>query len=459
MMTSHPSKSAAFLAALAITLALAPALRAQAEPQPPSAADLEQRIKILERKLELAEEAKAEEKKAAPSFTAGPDGFSLKSAKGDFVLRLRGYLHVDGRKFLDDGDRPLTDSFTIRRARPILEGTLFGKFDFRFMPDFGGGTATIQDAYLEARVSPKFKVRAGKFKPPVGIERLQSATDLVFVERALPTALVPNRDLGVQLGGDLLGGKVEYAVGLFDGVVDGASGDADVTDAKEVAGRLFVKPFRKADNSVSPVDLGLGLAVSVGDEEGSITAPALPSYRSVGQQSFFSYRSDATAAGTVFADGERTRISPQGYVYVGPFGVLVEAVRSEQTVRRAAVATDLATDAWQVQLQWALTGERVSFRAVQPRRPVTATPGGRGAWILSARVTGLEIDDQAFPLFADAARSARQATSTGVGISWNANRAFRWLLDLNVTEFDGGAAGGADRPDEKALFTRLQISF
>jgi phosphate-selective porin OprO/OprP len=436
---------------------IAPAL-AQ-DPTPPSAEDLEQRIKILERKLELAEEAKAEEKRAAPSFTAGPDGFLLKSAQGDFVLRLRGYLQLDGRTFPDDQERPTTDTFTLRRARPILDGTMFGKFDFRLMPDFGGGTATIQDAYLEARVSPQFKIRAGKFKPPVGLERLQSATDSAFVERALPTALVPNRDLGLQLGGEVLGGKLEYAVGLFDGVVDGGSSDADVTDAKEIAGRLFVRPFRKADNSVSPVDLGLGLAVSVGDEEGSIAATALPSYRTVGQQSFFSYRSDATAAGTVFADGERTRIAPQGYVYVGPFGVLVEAVRSEQTVRRAAAATDLATDAWQVQLQWVLTGERAGFRAVQPRRPVTATPGGRGAWIVSARVTGLEVDDQAYPLFADSTRSARQATATGVGISWNANRAFRWMLDLHVTEFDGGAASGADRPDEKALFTRLQLAF
>ena len=86
-------------------------------------------------------------------------------------------------------------------------------------------------------------------------------------------------------------------------------------------------------------------------------------------------------------------------------------------------------------------------------------PGGRGAWIVSARVTALEVDDQAFPLFADLTRSARQGTSAGVGISWNANRALRWLLDFHFTEFDGGAASGADRHDEKALFTRLQLAF
>jgi hypothetical protein len=30
---------------------------------------------------------------------------------------------------------------------------------------------------------------------------------------------------------------------------------------------------------------------------------------------------------------------------------------------------------------------------------------------------------------------------------------------VHRTEFEGGAAGGADRPDETAALTRLQVSF
>jgi phosphate-selective porin OprO/OprP len=422
-------------------------------------AELEQRVKILERRLELEAEAKAEEKKSAATTSAGPDGFTLRSAKGDFVFRLRGYAQLDARAYLDDDERPANDTFTARRVRPLFEGTLYGRYDFRIMPDFGGGTATVQDFYVEARVSPRFKIRGGKFKPPVGLERLQSATDLAFIERALPTAVVPNRDLGVQLSGEVVRGKLEYAVGLFNGVVDGSSSDGDVSDAKEVAARLFVRPFRRTDNAVTPVDLGLGLAVSRGNEEGTVAAPALPSHRTVGQQSFFSYRSDSTAAGTTFADGERVRWSPQGWFYSGPFGLLFEAVRSEQTVRRAAVARDVATDAWQLQAQWVLTGERAGYRTAAPRQPIGAGPGGRGAWIVSARATGLEVGEEAFPLFADPARSAQKATGLGAGVSWNVNRSIRWMLDYHVTSFEGGAAAGADRPDEKALFSRLQVSF
>ena len=74
------------------------------------------------------------------------------------------------------------------RARPILEGTLGGIYDFRFTPDFGQGKTVIQDAYITARFRPEFQVTAGKFKSPVGLERLQSANDIRFVARGVPDA-------------------------------------------------------------------------------------------------------------------------------------------------------------------------------------------------------------------------------------------------------------------------------
>ena len=53
-------------------------------------------------------------------------------------------------------------------------------------------------------ISREQKFRFGKFKPPVGLERLVSDSDMLFVERALPTDLVPNRDVGVQVYGENL---------------------------------------------------------------------------------------------------------------------------------------------------------------------------------------------------------------------------------------------------------------
>jgi phosphate-selective porin OprO and OprP len=426
--------------------------------EPPTAAEVDLRLRILERNLELEAEKGAQAAKAKPAAVAGKDGFALRSADGAFQFKLRGYLQFDGRAYFDDDARPVNDAFVVRRARPVFEGTVYKIFDFKFMPDFGGGQSVLYDGYVEARFSNQVRLRAGKFKPPVGLERLQSATDLAFIERGAPTLLVPSRDLGLQLGGELADGKVEYALGLFNGVVDGGIGETTSGDDKEVAARIFWRPFQRSGEPPA-VDLGIGLAATRGDQLGSPTAPQLPSYRSYGAQTFFAYRSDGTAEGTAVAAGERTRLSPQGWLYAGPFGALVEYDSSEQRVRRNLDARELENEAWQVQISWALTGERNSYKGVSPRRAFDPKGEGRGAWIVAARVSEVRIDGDAFPLFADLSRSVKRASAYGVGVSWNLAKGVRWMLDYNVTEFEGGAEVGVDRPDEKALLTRFQVAF
>ena len=59
------------------------------------------------------------------------------------------------------------------------------------------GASWVQFELGGQAFQPWFAVTAGKFKVPVGLERLQSANDIRFVERAFPTSLLPNRDLGV----------------------------------------------------------------------------------------------------------------------------------------------------------------------------------------------------------------------------------------------------------------------
>ncbi len=191
---------------------------------------LDQKVRILERRLELEKEGEDARAKEAPILGAGKDGFFLKSKDGSFQLKLRGYVHADGRFFFEDDEKPNANTFLLRRARPIFEGTLFKIFDFRIMPDFGEGKTVLQDTYLDARFLLELKLQVGKFKTPFRIEHLQSATDIRFIERGLPNNLIPNRDVGTQLHGDLLGEVVSYAIGVFNGVPDGGSGDIETHD-------------------------------------------------------------------------------------------------------------------------------------------------------------------------------------------------------------------------------------
>src|SRR6185436_11394454 len=127
--------------------------------------EVDQRVKIMERKEEIAKEEAA--KKAAAAAGADKDGFVFKSADGSFKLRIRGVVQGDARFWQDDELKPNVDTFLVRRARPIVEGTVYKYFDFRIMPDFGSGTTSLQDAYVDAKLGKApIKVRARKFKAP-----------------------------------------------------------------------------------------------------------------------------------------------------------------------------------------------------------------------------------------------------------------------------------------------------
>ena len=143
--------------------------------------ELDQEIKILKRKRELELEAADTAKKA----TAGREVWQFRVFVGvcrweQQVILFRGInttrpsaLCLKGRTTSATApiNAPVTSMPTdfmtpvilgiCRRVRPTIEGTLFGKYDFRFTPDFAGGTATVVDAYIDARFDPTFKVRIG----------------------------------------------------------------------------------------------------------------------------------------------------------------------------------------------------------------------------------------------------------------------------------------------------------
>jgi phosphate-selective porin OprO/OprP len=428
---------------------------------------LDQKVRVLERKREIDQDAADAKAKTATSVSAGANGFTIRSADTNFVLKVRGYVQADSRWYADDvSTGTANDTFLLRRVRPILEGTVHEKYDFRVMLDIGSGTTSgsgnngfVQDAYLNARFLPEFQVQFGKFKEPVGLERLQSGANLLFVERGYPTQLLPNRDAGVQLQGDLFGGGLRYEAGLFNGVADGGSGDIEsADDEKDFAARLFATPFKNSDVDALR-GLGFGVAGTYGEQAGALRTFVTP-----GQQRFFAYRTGTgttPATANVVADGTHWRLTPQTYYYWGPFGVFGEYAVSDQRVRRddgVSTFADVRHTGWQVSASYVLTGEDNAWRGFTPQRPFNPGTGGWGAWELTARVGQLDVDDDAFPFLANPDTSASGATSWGVGINWHLNKNVKFNLNYEQTDFDGGtseflAAG------EKVILTRAQVSF
>jgi len=448
----------------------------------PTPVELDRKVRALEQRQSADAEAAKARAATAPKFTAGATGLKFTSADTNFVFGIKGMVQADSLTYF--GDNPLNegnDTFGIRRVRIVAKGTVYRDIDFDIVPQWGGVNdqgSNLQDASITYRLGNSFEIQGGKFKGPVGLEVLQSINAISFNERSMVSGLVPLRSVGVQLSGKFLDGVLKVSGGVFNNAGDGRNpGNFDYTDGKEFAGRVFVEPFRKTELKWFK---GLGLGVGGSYAQVSSNALGLPAvigqplpgyYTSPGTQQFFAYN---PLVGPVVADGAHWRISPQGWWYAGPFGVLGEYVISNQGVYNSSTlrSSRLEHAAWQVSGQWMLTGEAAGFGAVDPKRPFTLGSPGWGAWQLVGRVSRFDIDDNAFPAFANPDLSATDAASWSVGLNWWLNRNLRVLVSFTRTSFTGGGApvnlaapGTLIAPatvtaqDENLLTTRMQLSF
>ena len=432
--------------------------------------EIDQRTRIVERQQELAREAAAASPPARPGATVQADenGFSISSPDRQYQIRFKGQLQVDGRRFFtSDSTLQSSDTFLLRRIRPTFDGTLLGLVDFRITPDFGNNTTAIYDAYIDTHPRPWLRLRAGKFKGPLGLERLQADQDLTFIERALDSNLSAQREIGLELWGDIANGLIRYEGGVFNGNADNGLTDVDSNHAKTFEGRIFIQPFNTASLSFLG-RLGIGIAGSTGNEKGVSTLsapnPWMGTFKSDGQQSIASYLTSTTdITQTVVAYGRHSRINPQLYYYNGPVGLLAEWIKEHQNV--AELTTMGATfgtgvynnSAGHVTVSGALGGD-VTYEGLKPHKPLDLAAGTFGALELALRYDWLNIDSAAFPTGIDPAKSVSKAKAYGLALNWQLNRNVKVDGDYQETVFTGGAKTG-NRPTEKVLLGRFQVAF
>jgi len=492
-------------------------LRAKKSATAPTASEpdvkaLDQKVKVLERKFEVEKENSDASWAKLPKAELGTQGLKVESADGNFRMFVRGTLQADGRFFMDDSNAndpgyanpsnansngdSLNDQFLIRRARLNLEGTLFKYIDYRIMPDFAGSSTRLFDGYADLRYFRGASLLAGKFKAPVSLERLQSASALTFVERAYPTQLAPNRELGIMLHGEfdkpgypqaqrsfplyMYPEFFSYQLAVTNGARNNNSDSTgDSNDSKEFQGRIFAHPF--LHSGFEPLEgLGLGIAGSWGDPNDD----ALSNYVSTGQNTIYRYSSSARA------DGTHYRVYPQMYWNWGPFGMIGEYALSSQRLASQTTVNNLTSNryettandqAWNVSLMYVLTGEDNVFlnQGLRPRHPFNPFNGQWGAIQLAARWTEIDFDDSAFRnvgtarnptyAFTDPRSSVSHASSWALGVNWWLNNNVKIMADYEQTNFDGGASSPSatnaqttairNRETEKVFMTRFQVAF
>jgi phosphate-selective porin OprO/OprP len=433
-------------------------------------ADLKSQLADQKAAQETKEKAEEERAKHAPVYGGGSQGFYVMSEDRENILFIRGYTQFDFRAVAGKESDTNPSTFAFRRVRPIFEGTLLNYIDFKIMPDFAGGGATLFDAFANIHYFQPAMLELGKFKPPTGLERLQSPRNLMFLERAYPTELLPNRDLGVQFWGILGetknvsapagGGYLTYQFGVFNGAADNVSvnnGDTATSNSKEIVARIFAQPFLEWGPRFLR-GFGFGVAGTYGRQDQSL---ANLKFQTSAMNTFFTY-TPAAAKGlplTVMGDGPQDRLVPQAYFYYGPFALMAEYVEQSERLTRGTQSVDELDWAWQVATSWVLTGEDASYDGVIPRSPLTLHGDGFGAWEIAARFHEINFDTELFPLFANPSTSARNARSITVGLNWYLNRNLKIQFNYERTLFQGGAPNGGNMGSEDAFLTRFQLAF
>lgn len=457
-------------------LALSPLLRA--EEAKLDLESLDQRLKIAERKLELAAEAADTAKKGDAFLSAGPGGFILSSADKNWSLKIGGLVQLDSRDYFEDQKIPQSNTLAIRRARLQLDAGLGPLAKLRLQTDLA--SSTIVDAYGDLKLAPWATLRLGLFKTPLSLERWRSDPARDFVELGYSSYLVTDRDTGAWL--ELADADQVFSIGA--GIFNGSFGTGNVVnsevdgDDKDVVAKIFTHPFRAID-SVNLRDIGLGLAASAGNHSvTNLTSFFVPPYnvRSLGQ---YAYIFGISRNGAV--DGANLRLVPQAYAYLGRLSFLGEYVHSADMVRYyigssfpppPANVTLISNEAYQVQLGWVLTGEDASFSGLR----LSQNSHSWGALQLVGRVQGVNFDRDAFNQY-DAAGAVSAARlidphnfvsgvrSWGLGLNYVPASNIKLLLDWEESSFTDGATRSeapfspADRETEKVLFTRAQFTF
>lgn len=229
----------------------------------------------------------------AGSLAAQSPG-NVKPSGREPTLAIGGLLQVQ-MDVGDRGDSRFTndnDRFYLRRARLNATGKFLEEFDFRLEMDLAGSLsnssalrAQMTDGFINWNRYPAANVRAGQFKTPFGFEQLYSDPRLITIERSLVNdRLTASRQLGAQVGGDLLEKRLSYAAGAFNG--NSVNNNFNDDDRFFLAGRLAGLPwqgklggqsaawsvggnvFSSQDANVPLPDLGLDSTPATPDRDG-----------------------------------------------------------------------------------------------------------------------------------------------------------------------------------------------
>ncbi|MGE0682940.1 MAG: porin [Candidatus Binatia bacterium] len=385
-----------------------------------------------------------------PPFTAGyQDGFFVRSADGNFSLRIGGRVSAHG--LYQQEDTSQNDSLSMDRVRFYLDGVVFKYWQYKIETDLTS-SAGLRDAYLNFAYSPRANVQMGQYKVPFSYEALLSKRYLDLVERSAATlsAVNPSRDIGFMLHGRMGGGLFSYQLAVLNGA---GQNRADNNSAKDVAARFVLAPFNGDKDSVL-AGLNAGGAVTYGHQ------PRGNSIAGLSPTGFEFFRA-------VNVRGDRLRTDGHIAWFYGPFSLTGEYLYTSEERQKLGPnredLSDFVTMGGYIGGTWLLSGENKVFN--KPNKPafIFLDPLGKmegwGSWELAARYETFSLDDEGGS-GKPGALKRNSLDAARIGLNWYPNPWLRFSLEYMYGLYDD--AKRSPRPGHHAvnsILSRIQVEF
>ena len=493
----HTVRISLLLAGAALIALTASASAAPKKAEPPALPPQDPRIGLLEQQLRDIQQ-QLNELKGAPDYSAAvldlkrstsdqyaditnqlaaqnkaavDNGrFTIASPNGAFSLALRALVQFDVGYFAQ-GRNPaavdLNSGTNFRRAQLGFSGIVFRDWSYNFLYDFGGygveNRGYIYNAYIEYDGLKPFFFRVGAYTPFLGQEDQTGSGDLFFPERAAAVdvsrniAGAPSREAAsIWAQGDTYLVALSYtgkksgdgtttgaAVGTFDAqqalIGRAAYLAASTTDIKWLVEGHITEVLKLPDVTASPAATVIRLS---NGPEVAVDASKTVDTGNVDAKQVREFGFETAGTFQNF------------YGQGGWFRYEIE--------RRLALPNPHFTG-WYAFLTYSLTGEQhpydpttASFRNIRPANPL-GTPGGWGAWELSARYSNINLDYLPFATTATGGIAGGKQDVWSLGVNWYPNNVIKFQLNYDNIKVDHVNAPANDISAD-AVVLRSQIA-
>jgi phosphate-selective porin OprO/OprP len=371
------------------------------------------------------------DKKAGDMRVYYNNGLKFETADGNFVMGINGRIYNDWAWVSAKGvtkdhpTAPQADGTELREARVMLSGTIYKDYFYCVEVDFAHSSVAPKDIYFGMKNIPVVgNVRVGHFKEPFSLDDQLGDSALTFMERALPFALVPDRNIGIMANDAVLNQRMTWAAGIFRDSHSPAGGtDTDTVESDkgyDLTARITGLPYYE-NKGKQLIHVGAAYSYRTLTDPQTLTFSSAPEIDSKLTNGFKYISTDPLSKATTedLFGGEVAGVWNSFHAESEIIAAKIEGGRE------GTQQGDPCYKGFYAQAGYFLTGEtrpynraNGTFDRIRPLKNFREN-GGLGAWEIAARYSYLSLNQEDF------GADRGELNDATVGLNWYLNPSIR----------------------------------